>query len=103
MNNLPPNHYTLEMIRQQRIDKKKEILQSKEQMLHLAHQLFAPPQSKNKFEGMMQHVNMGRQIARYLPHHRSENASKTHPKSSHDKFKTASKSLFKFIRKMPIG
>ena len=26
----------------------------------------------------------------YLPHHRSENASKTHPKSSHDKFKTAS-------------
>ena len=28
---------------------------------------------------------------RYLPHHRSENASKTHPKSSHDKFKTASK------------
>ena len=28
-----------------------------------------------------------RQIARYLPHHRSENASKTHPKSSHDKFK----------------
>ena len=34
-----------------------------------------------------------RQIARYLPHHRSENASKTHPKSSHDKFKTASKTL----------
>ena len=32
-----------------------------------------------------------RQIARYLPHHRSKNASKTHPKSSHDKFKTASK------------
>ena len=34
-----------------------------------------------------------RQIARYLPHHRSGNASKTHPKSSHDKFKTASKKL----------
>ena len=34
--------------------------------------------------------NLVRQIARYLPHHRSENASKTHPKSSHDKFKTAS-------------
>ena len=32
-----------------------------------------------------------RQIARYLPHHRSGNASKTHPKSSHDKFKTANK------------
>ncbi|OUO46738.1 hypothetical protein B5F78_16535, partial [Bacteroides sp. An279] len=40
------------------------------------------------------------QIARYLPHHRSENASKTHPKSSHDKFKTASKSLFKFSNKV---
>ena len=34
-----------------------------------------------------------RQIARYLPHHRSKNASKTHPKSSHDKFKTASNFL----------
>ena len=30
-----------------------------------------------------------RQIARYLPHHRSENASKTHPKSSHDKYKNS--------------
>ena len=40
----------------------------------------------------LQKVFLGfRQIARYLPHHRSENASKTHPKSSHDKFKTASK------------
>ncbi|MBM6946784.1 MULTISPECIES: hypothetical protein, partial [Bacteroides] len=38
-----------------------------------------------------------RQIARYLPHHRSENASKTHPKSSHDKFKTASKKNNFFI------
>ena len=35
-----------------------------------------------------------RQIARYLPYHRSENASKTHPKSAHDKFKTASKRPF---------
>ncbi|MBM6946973.1 hypothetical protein H6B32_17765, partial [Bacteroides gallinaceum] len=34
-----------------------------------------------------------RQIARYLPHHRSKNASKTHPKSSHDKFKTASEDM----------
>ncbi|OUP30933.1 hypothetical protein B5F25_12865 [Bacteroides sp. An19] len=41
-----------------------------------------------------------RQIARYLPHHRSENASKTHSKSSHDKFKTASKSSFKFSNKV---
>ena len=30
-----------------------------------------------------------RQIARYLPHHKSENVSKTHPKSSHDKFKNS--------------
>jgi len=38
-----------------------------------------------------------RQIARYLPHHRSENASKTHPKSSHDKFKTASKTCSSYL------
>ena len=31
------------------------------------------------------------QMARHLPHHGSKNDSKTHPKSSHDKFKTASK------------
>ena len=36
-----------------------------------------------------------RQIARYLPHHKSGNATKTHPKSSHDKFKTASEFLQK--------
>ncbi|CCZ70551.1 unknown [Bacteroides sp. CAG:702] len=30
------------------------------------------------------------QIARYLPITEAKNASKTHPKSSHDKFKTAS-------------
>ena len=36
-----------------------------------------------------------RQIARYLPHHRSGNASKTHPQSSHDKFKIASNGLDK--------
>ena len=41
-----------------------------------------------------------RQIARYLPHHRSENASKTHPKSSHDKFKTASKNINRFLRQL---
>ena len=38
-----------------------------------------------------------RQIARYLPHHKSENASKTHPKSSHDKFKTASNTNYPLI------
>ena len=39
---------------------------------------------------VLMHSSVLRQIARYLPHHRSENASKTHPKSSHDKFKTVS-------------
>jgi len=38
-----------------------------------------------------------RQIARYLPHHTNENASKTHPKSAHDKFKTASKMRKSFV------
>ena len=41
----------------------------------------------------LQKVFVLRQIARYLPHHRSKNASKTHPKSSHDKFKTASEKI----------
>ncbi|CCZ68830.1 unknown [Bacteroides sp. CAG:702] len=43
-----------------------------------------------------------RQIARYLPHYRSENASKTHPKSSHDKFKTVSKIVNIESRKHPM-
>ena len=39
-------------------------------------------------------------IARYLPHHRSGNPSKTHPnKSSHDKFKTASKARKFLLRR----
>ena len=50
--NTPQTYYTLEMIRQQRSDKKAEILQSKQRMYQLAHQLFNPPQSKNKFEGI---------------------------------------------------
>lgn len=62
MNTQQP-YYTLDTIRQQRLNKKQEVLQSKERMQHLAHQLFAPQESKNKFEGMMQHINMG--IAAY--------------------------------------
>lgn len=62
MNTQQP-YYTLETIRQQRLEKKAEVLQSKERMQQLAHQLFAPQESKNKFEGMMQHINMG--IAAY--------------------------------------
>ena len=62
MNTQQP-YYTIEIIRQQRLNKKEELLQSKERMQQLAHQLFAPQESKNKFEGMMQHINMG--IAAY--------------------------------------
>jgi hypothetical protein len=62
MNTQEP-HYTIEMIRQQRLDKKAELLQSKERMQQLARQLFAPQESKTKFEGMMQHINTG--IAAY--------------------------------------
>ena len=46
--------------------------------------------SKKFFDFLVLSAPVLRQIARYLPHHRSENASKTHPKSSYDKFKTAS-------------
>ena len=42
------------------------------------------------------------QIARYLPYHISGNASKTHPKSSHDKFKTVSKIVNIESRKHPL-
>ena len=45
------------------LDKKAELLQSKERMQQLARQLFAPQESKTKFEGMMQHINTG--IAAY--------------------------------------
>ena len=62
MNTQQP-YYTIEIIRQQRLNKKEELSQSKERMQQLAHQLFAPQESKNKFEGMMQHINMG--IAAY--------------------------------------
>ena len=42
-----------------------------------------------------------RQIARYLPHHGSKTDSKTHPKSSHDKFKTVSKSTWNSATSLP--
>ena len=41
-----------------------------------------------------------RQIARYLPHHTNGNASKTHPKSAHDKFKTVSKFALEVIERL---
>ena len=69
MNTQQP-YYTIEIIRQQRLNKKEELLQSKERMQQLAHQLFAPQESKNKFEGMMQHRRIRRS------NDRSENPEK---------------------------
>ena len=55
--------YTLEDIIARKQAKRKEILQSKENIQTLAQDLFAPNESKNKLDGLMQHVNMG--IAAY--------------------------------------
>ena len=55
--------YTLEDIIARKQAKRKEILQSKEYLQTLAQDLFAPNESKNKLDGLMQHVNMG--IAAY--------------------------------------
>ena len=76
MNTQQP-YYTIEIIRQQRLNKKEELLQSKERMQQLAHQLFAPQESKNKFEGMMQHINMGIAYAISLEATNEENKNDT--------------------------
>lgn len=55
--------YTLEKIIERKQAKAKEIRQSKERIQDLTQDLFAPRQSKNKIDGLMQHVNMG--IAAY--------------------------------------
>lgn len=55
--------YTLEDIIARKQAKRKEILESKEYLQTLAQNLFAPNESKNKLDGLMQHVNMG--IAAY--------------------------------------
>lgn len=55
--------YTLENIIARKQAKRKEILESKECLQALAQDLFAPNESKNKLDGLMQHVNMG--IAAY--------------------------------------
>ncbi len=55
--------YTLEDIIARKQAKRKEILESKESLQTLAQDLFAPNESKNKLDGLMQHVNMG--IAAY--------------------------------------
>lgn len=53
------NPYTLEFISKQKAEKKAEILDSQKRMQDLTQQLFAPTQSKNKMDSIMQHINMG--------------------------------------------
>lgn len=55
--------YTLEIITQRRMAKKAELRASKEQIMEFSRNLFAPQQSKTKFDNIMQQVNAG--IAAY--------------------------------------
>lgn len=58
-----PINYSVEMISKLRAQKKEELKESKERIQQLTGDLFAPQQSKNKMENIMQHVNAG--IAAY--------------------------------------
>lgn len=58
-----PINYSVEIISQLRVQKKQELRDSKERIQRLTENLFAPQQSKNKMENIMQHVNAG--IAAY--------------------------------------
>lgn len=58
-----PSTYTLETITQRRLAKKAELRNSKEQIMEFSRELFAPQQSKTKFDNLMQQVNAG--IAAY--------------------------------------
>lgn len=58
-----PINYSVEIISQLRAKKKQELRDSKERIQRLTEDLFAPQQSKNKMENIMQHVNAG--IAAY--------------------------------------
>lgn len=58
-----PTNYSMEMIFKLRAQKKQELRNSKERIQKLTGDLFAPQQSKNKIENIMQHVNAG--IAAY--------------------------------------
>lgn len=55
--------YTIEEINRLREEKKNEVRQSKERLIQLGQQLFAPHESKGKLDNLMQQVNMG--IAAY--------------------------------------
>lgn len=58
-----PINYSVEIISQLRAQKEQELRDSKERIQRLTEDLFAPQQSKNKMENIMQHVNAG--IAAY--------------------------------------
>lgn len=58
-----PINYSVEIISQLRAQKKQELRDSKERIQRLTEDLFAPQQSKNQMENIMQHVNAG--IAAY--------------------------------------
>lgn len=58
-----PINYSVEMISKLRDQKKQELRDSKARIQQLTENLFAPQQSKNKMENLMQHVNAG--IAAY--------------------------------------
>lgn len=60
---IAPSYYTLETIAALRSDKKAELEASKEHIMELSRELFAPQESKNKFDQLMQQVNAG--IAAY--------------------------------------
>lgn len=58
-----PTNYSVEIISQLRAQKRQELRDSKARIQRLTESLFAPQQSKNKMENIMQHVNAG--IAAY--------------------------------------
>ena len=55
--------YTIEGIRERRLAKREELKLSKDRMLNLSQQLFAPQHGKKIIDRLMQQVNMG--IAAY--------------------------------------
>lgn len=60
---IPPAPYSMEFISQKRAEKKQQLRESKERIQSLAQELFAPQESRNKVDSLMQHVNAG--IAAY--------------------------------------
>lgn len=62
---LPTPHkvYTIESITNLRKAKQEELRRSRQRMQSITENLFAPQQSKNKMENLLQHVNAG--IAAY--------------------------------------